>query len=309
MAHSFFDIFPNPTGRYKMPGFSSPSLLSTGTVGKLVPTAAAWTTTGAVADTGFIDPKLAGKTGSPDVTGDWDNGWGHFSDGPFINKADEVGYQYVSDSNSPYFSTNLYYNGGIDWTLLGFSSPNRTVASPVMFGSLPTGVPLGTYNGNTYTAYATVQGPQGQAIPWQTLLFRPQPNHYGSSNGGTTIEDEELLDWFWMPVVEPYAISTCFSTTGKVNMNYQIAPFTYITRATALMGVLGSEYVIACPTNQGTLYKTTDNTNSTTYPTYRNPVKILASDGITLADDDGTFRQFKDRFAKGPPVQIRRRDL
>ena len=42
------------------------------------------------------------------------------------------------------------------------------------------------------------------------------------------------MDLFWMPEVEPYAISDCFSTAGKINMNYQIVPFTYITRNTAL---------------------------------------------------------------------------
>ena len=37
-----------------------------------------------------------------------------------------------------------------------------------------------------------------------------------------------------MPVVEPYAISTCMATAGKINLNDQIAPFTYLHRSTAL---------------------------------------------------------------------------
>ena len=41
-----------------------------------------------------------------------------------------------------------------------------------------------------------------------------------------------------MPVVQPYAISEPLSTAGLVNLNYQIAPFTYIERSTALRGVL-----------------------------------------------------------------------
>ena len=47
-----------------------------------------------------------------------------------------------------------------------------------------------------------------------------------------------MLDLFQMPVVEPYPISEPFSTAGKVNLNYHIAPFGYITRSTALRGVL-----------------------------------------------------------------------
>ena len=37
--------------------------------------------------------------------------------------------------------------------------------------------------------------------------------------------DAEPLDLFNMPVVEPYAISEPFSTDGKVNLNYALAPF------------------------------------------------------------------------------------
>jgi uncharacterized protein (TIGR02600 family) len=48
-----------------------------------------------------------------------------------------------------------------------------------------------------------------------------------------------------MPVVEPYPISEPFATAGKVNLNYQIAPFTYITRKTALRSVLQSVKITA----------------------------------------------------------------
>ena len=298
MAHSQVTIRPH----YRWYGYSIPG------TGQLVPTA---TYDASVQPTtGFIDATVTG-VGSPSLTGDWDNGTGGFEDGPFINKADEAGGQYNPAGNGYGASGNYiypqpYYNGWANQIFMNLSAPNRLVASPVMFGSLPTGVPLGKYSGTVaapvYSPVYTVQGQSGQAIPWQTLLFRPQPNHYGSSNasGGspTTIEDEELLDWFWMPQVEPYAISETLDTAGKVNMNYQIAPFTYITRASALMGVLGSEYVISCPTSAGSVYKKSGLT-STKYPTYRSPVKVLKTDGVTLDDDDGTLRQFKDRFNIG----------
>jgi len=93
-----------------------------------------------------------------------------------------------------------------------------------MFGSLPTGLISGQ--------------------PWQTLLFRPDP---GGHPGAVDPPDHLLLDLFWMPIVEPYAISEPFSTAGKVNMNYQIVPFTYIERSTAVRAVLQGTQIGAIP--------------------------------------------------------------
>jgi uncharacterized protein (TIGR02600 family) len=94
-----------------------------------------------------------------------------------------------------------------------------------------------------------------------------------------------------MPVVEPYAISEPFSTAGKVNMNYQIVPFTYITRNTALRSVLASEQVTAnLPTSAYTLYKNIGG------PTARIPQVRYA---LNLDDKNGTLRQFKEKFAGG----------
>jgi len=50
-----------------------------------------------------------------------------------------------------------------------------------------------------------------------------------------------MLDLFTMPVVEPYPISEPLSTAGRINMNYQIAPFSYIERNTGLRAVLKAE--------------------------------------------------------------------
>ena len=303
MAHSQWDVYCDNGGQYQAKGYTNPRLVLTGTLvtgtGQLA-TAATYTGRNTPA-TGFINPVLAGGTGAPDFTGDWDNGLGCFADGAYINKPDELGGQYYSATGGYFaFGTMAYYSGGGAGSNASYASPNRSVASPVMFGSLPTGVPLGIYGGTPslplYTSYKTVQSPNGEAVPWQTLLFRPQPGHYGGNNGGTTISDEQILDWFWMPVVDPWAISTTFSTQGKVNMNYQIAPFTYITRASALMGVLGSEYVIAAPTTAGSSYKTN---GLSSYPTYRTPVKVLETGTNTLGDTTGSFRPFKDRFATG----------
>jgi uncharacterized protein (TIGR02600 family) len=111
--------------------------------------------------------------------------------------------------------------------------------SPVMMGSLLTrAAPIGTVVG------------QG----WETLCFCPNPagvNHPGN----TAPKDHLLLDLFQMPVVEPYPISEPFSTAGKVNLNYPIAPFGYITRTTALRSALQALRVTAFPKADYALYK------------------------------------------------------
>ena len=110
-------------------------------------------------------------------------------------------------------------------------SPNRQISSPVMFGSLLTGADH----------------------PWRTLLFRPAMlpgyqggyTHPGNSNPATFVPDHLLLDLFWMPIVEPYGISEPLATSGKINLNTQIMPFTYINRTTGMNAVLKSVMITA----------------------------------------------------------------
>ncbi|PTX99408.1 hypothetical protein DB346_16305 [Verrucomicrobia bacterium LW23] len=167
--------------------------------------------------------------------GDWDSGWSRMPDGPFINKPDEgTGYG-AATGNVPYFAEldNMSF-----FSVVGANrvSPNRIMPSPVMFGSLPTGVNAGR--------------------PWQTLLFCPNPragdSHFALASGPP---DHLVLDLFHMPVVEPYAISEPFSTAGKVNMNYRIVPFRHITRSTALRGVLKAVKLTAVPGSEVARYK------------------------------------------------------
>ncbi|MEI6034748.1 MAG: Verru_Chthon cassette protein A [Verrucomicrobiae bacterium] len=158
----------------------------------------------------------------PEASGDFDSGLPGSQDGAYVNKPDEGNTYVLSTGTSkiPYFDNNDLQ------TAFGntFFSPNRIMPSPGMFGSLPTGIKRNK--------------------PWETLLFRPQANH---PNFSTTIPDHLLMDLFWMPVVEPYAISEPFSTAGKVNMNYQILPFTYIERSTAIRAVFHPERLAAIP--------------------------------------------------------------
>lgn len=176
--------------------------------------------------------------------GDFDNGMGLLVDGPYINKADEGNshslFKRTDNSNPnawelrrdygdfPYFVRDWLHEAGGP----SYFSPNRIMSGPGMFGSLPTGV--------------------WSKKPWQTLLFRPAAgsDHPGAAAkfGGEDPADHYLLDFFWMPVVEPYAISEPLSTAGKVNLNYQILPFRNVKRNTAMRGIFRSELMVLIPT-------------------------------------------------------------
>lgn len=171
-------------------------------------------------------PSTASGSNTPELTGDYDNAIGRAMDGPLINKPDEGATKRIA-GRIPYFdNSGAEYVGGQT-----FFSPNRQIPSPGMLGSLPTGIKAN--------------------VPWRTLLFRPQATHFGA----TSPSDHLLLDLFWMPVVEPYAISDRFSTAGKLNLNYQILPFTYIERSTGIRALLKSEKVTAIPNTRVASYK------------------------------------------------------
>ena len=248
----------------------------------------------------YMDPS------SRSLAGDYSNGIGVSADGPFVIKGDE-GAQ--CDPTNGY--AVFYYmtaGGNVDssskFAMASFS-PNRQVASAVMFGTLP----------------ARVQDPQ----PWRTLLFCPNPSagaaHPGFGQGSgsspgpsdkppyTLPPDHLLLDLFWMPVVEPYAISEPFSTAGKVNMNYQIVPFSNIRRDTAVRAVMKSTRVFAVPTTatnparQSWAYD--PSSGKANYKTTTGGANDPQNGGanyrydINLDETSGTLRGFEDRFATG----------
>lgn len=172
--------------------------------------------------------------------GDFDNGVGGLRDGAWINKPDEgnalISWQrmdadtirrqigaYFLDPDDLFTSEDVGSN---------YNTPNRLMPSPGVFGSLPVGVVSGN--------------------PWRTLLFRPSiARNFGASvhPGSLGPADHNIMDLFWMPIVEPYAISESFSTAGKVNINYQMVPFSHIRRATSVHAVLKGEIMAAIPTN------------------------------------------------------------
>ncbi|PTY03549.1 hypothetical protein DB346_06675 [Verrucomicrobia bacterium LW23] len=200
------------------------------------------------------------------ATGDWENGLAGDMDAPTINKPDE-GNAYTQGTNlTPYFNSNTNQRT----FTADFSSPNRVMPSPGMLGSLPTGVKRG--------------------LGWQTLLFRRQPGHpsYPAGAGGfINNPDYLLMDYFWMPVVEPYAISEPLSTAGKINLNQQIIPFTYIKRETGMYALLKNEKVTSIPAAALATYKAGAGTNYS----FRRPINIpatLAQLGFRFDNTDAT---------------------
>lgn len=105
-----------------------------------------------------------------------------------------------------------------------------------------------------------------------------------------------------MPVVEPYAISDPFATAGKVNMNSQLMPFTWIERTTALRAVFKGERMIVVPNSQGPYYKSPNAAVFSSIPqaatpkTYRQPLFI---DNTVSTTKDDTMQNFHKRFAEG----------
>ena len=203
---------------------------------------------------------------------DWDNGMGLTPDGPWANKPDEGLQPLGSASNLvPYTGDYEVFErtGSQSPTLF---SPNRQVSSPVMFGSLPAGM----------------------SQPWRTLLFRPANLLSTTLHPGgidPTVRDHLLLDLFWMPVVEPYGISEPLATSGKVNLNTQIMPFSYVTRTTGLRAVLKSVMITALNPTQPA-----DSSNTKFIGVYKAP-SLGSTQGNPRANPTAVTRYPIDRDA------------
>jgi uncharacterized protein (TIGR02600 family) len=218
---------------------------------------------------------MTAATRSDGGPGDWDAGvarinkdnQGFTEAGAFINKSSDAAYGFREKSEAkpslPYFGVSAMMVS----TDNAFT-PNRMMPSAGMFGSLPVGVKRGR--------------------PWQTLLFRPNFNASPSHPGAANPPDHLMLDLFQMPVVEPYAISEPFSSAGKVNLNWQIAPFSYIKRSTALRGVLYPEKITAVPTLNAYLFTLNPDGVNTSDDTFNYRYNI---------DRDATMTLFEDRFS------------
>lgn len=215
----------------------------------------------------FTGPNVTAPTGSLAVTmnggfpGDWDTAPGLAPDGALINLPDAGT---TLTPNSAYQSLSTGQVGASTQR-----TPNALVPSPVIFGSLPTGI-------------NPVVNQTIHSKPWQTLLFCPYPAAGTNHPGAVSPPDHLILDNFWMPVVEPLPISTCMATAGKINLNDQIAPFTYIHRNTALRAVLDSVRIPAVPLGQIANYKSANTAINSIW---------------NAVDMDATMAQIDDRFA------------
>ena len=138
-----------------------------------------------------------------------------------------------------------------------------------MFGSIPTGAQ--------------------RFLPWQTLLFHPGPED-ATHPGKASPPDHLLANLFWMPVVEPYAISQPFSTAGKINMSYGIQPFSYIRRDTGMRAVMKATKFMALNATDSMRYK----------PNYFGiPDSSRIPNARYAIDPDKTLAPFNAKFAAG----------
>lgn len=189
--------------------------------------------------------------------GDWETGQGTLPDGPFFGRQDLLHpvAQAEARRRTGLANAGFYTDGGqIPEDSLGLGhAPQRQVASAFLFGALTPylhGLPGGT----------------ADPEPWRTLLFCPNPVSRATPVGGAysvldhpgfgSPMDHLWLDFFWSPVVEPAFLSPAFSTQGKVNMNFQMIPFTWIERSTALHAVFKGVRIPAIPSSARELYKT-----------------------------------------------------
>lgn len=232
--------------------------------------------------------------------GDFDNGSGLMIDGPYINKPDEgnthsLKAKYMQDivnvwerlrntGEFPYFNRDDKQESGGP----AYFSPNRLVSGPGMFGSLPTGVLSNK--------------------PWQTLLFRPEIKNgtkagFQRHPGGKNPPDHLIMDLFWMPVVEPYAISEPLSTAGKVNINFDIVPFLHVQRNTSLRGVFRSEMMLCIPNKWHTEYKHNYGRGIGWHWRDKPTAGTLYTKRLrSVIRDDDTLDQFFDHFNDGKEI-------
>lgn len=175
-----------------------------------------------------------------DILGDWDTASGNFSDNSLGGRFDRG---LTNQNYGGYFGAIASGDDpGVSMSTEGYS-PNREISSAVSFGGLLTHSAL-------------------NPRPRETLLFCANPAAGSGHPGFASPPDHLWLDLFTMPVVEPYASSLPFSTAGKVNMNYQIAPFTYIQRSTALRGALKSTWLTAIGTGESAAGRYKKNSNA-----------------------------------------------
>jgi len=241
---------------------------------------------------GYWKPPVTGYGGvAAEGGGDWSEGMGIRTGGGFMSPA--------SAGNMLAGGGGFYTKASGDIEELGSDEfePTKAAMSPLLFGSLPVPGELG----------------------WTTLLFNPRPFQGSSHPGFDKPADHLLLDFFWLPIVEPYPISERMSTAGKVNLNYQMWPFPYIERSTAIRGVMKPVPISVIKDHESRIAKTNAAPNSRSVPKQwdrggnppaavpgthfgtevRNALRLDAAQGDISQSRQDSLEDFRRRFNNG----------
>jgi uncharacterized protein (TIGR02600 family) len=236
--------------------------------------------------------------------GDWETGSGSLPDGPFFSRQDltnAISQEDARRGTRDNIAATYTDGGELAIDAAGLShTPQRQVSSAFIFGALTPfvyGIPDDPNPPPT--------GPPNPE-PWRTLLFCPNPisrtssanakpntsDHPGFGAPDFKIAPDHLwLEFFWTPVVEPQFLSPAFSTQGKVNLNCQMIPFTWIERTTALHAAFKGVRIPAIHHSAREIYKAPFDPAAA--PTATAP-EILYE-----VDVEKTLKAFRTRFTAG----------
>ncbi|MCB1227380.1 MAG: Verru_Chthon cassette protein A, partial [Verrucomicrobiales bacterium] len=192
--------------------------------------------------------------------GDWETGPGTLEDGPYISRADTLNPLTRQAERLGMVQVGGVFSRGGDAVMdtkgTGFA-PYRSNNTAIQFGAL---TPW-TWGHPSNASSNKLLDPE----PWRTLLFCPNPASRTSSSGFVPTQldhpgfanppDHLWLEYFWTPVVEPRLLSPAFSTQGKINLNFQIFPYTWLDRSTALYAAMKGVRIPAIPWNARDQYK------------------------------------------------------
>jgi uncharacterized protein (TIGR02600 family) len=237
--------------------------------------------------------------------GDWETGPGTLPDGPFFSRQDLTNAVSQEDARRGLRDNIAHpYSDGGELTIdaAGLShTPQRQVSSAFIFGALTPyvyGIPGSPPPTSGY-------GPPDPE-PWRTLLFCPNPisrinpvnaktepsDHPGFGDSNFKIPPDHFwLEFFWTPVVEPTFLSPAFSTQGKINLNYQMIPFTWIERTTALHAAFKGVRIPAIHHSAREIYKAPLDPAA--------PSSGMAPESLYEVDVDKTLKAFRSHFTSG----------
>jgi uncharacterized protein (TIGR02600 family) len=113
---------------------------------------------------------------------------------------------------------------------------------------------------------------------------------------------------FWMPVVQPYAISDSYATAGKINLNYQMLGFPHIHRSTALHAAMKGELITAFSPSDARPPSAASVNNTVVYKQAKQAGSLAANSPIDMWGSGdpmdwhrhiniaATLKQLEDRF-------------